>query len=59
MIFHTDGVEPYKTRLSGGYVQVYLSDNSGWIRVANTGGTWTDANSEVVCRELGYSTNGR
>ena len=26
--------------------------------VGNTDGTWTEANSEVVCRELGYSTNG-
>ena len=59
MIFHTGGAELYDVRLSSsGNVEAYFSDSS-WRRVSNAGGTWTDANSEVVCRELGYSSNGR
>ena len=58
MIFHTDGPELYDARIYSGYVEAYFSDTS-WRRVGNAGGTWTDANSEVVCREQGYSTNGR
>ena len=39
-----------------GYVQVFLSDD--WVPVGDSGGTWTVENSNVVCRQLGFDTNG-
>ena len=54
-----DGDEQGDVRLSygnDGYVQVYLSGN--WVHVADTDVTWTQQNSEVVCRELGFAQHG-
>ena len=39
-----------------GRVDVFLS--GVWVPVANSRGTWRLESSQVVCRELGYSTNG-
>ena len=35
---------------------MFLSDD--WIIVGDSGGTWTVENSNVVCRQLGFDTNG-
>ena len=35
---------------------MFLSDE--WVPVASTDIPWTTMNSEVVCRELGYDSNG-
>ena len=56
LCYNTDGLEPGDVALSStpsGYVQVFLS--GVLAPVANSNLSWTGDNSEVVCRELGYS----
>ena len=54
--FALDGPEDGDVRLRyaySGYVEAFISGS--WQPIGNSGGTWTVANSEVVCRELGYN----
>ena len=43
-----------------GYLEVFLSDAapSTWVPVSDSQQTWTEQNSAVVCRQLGYDPNG-
>ena len=55
-ILTIDGPEAGDIRLDGGYdgyVEAFVSGS--WQPVGNGGYTWSVANSEVVCRELGYN----
>ena len=53
---YVDGPQPLEVMLSStryGYARVFLS--GAWVAIADSWGTWTMDNSEVVCRELGYN----
>ena len=55
-----DGAETNDVRLTStnnGRVELFLSNL--WVPVANSFSTWTLESSRVVCRELGYDTNGQ
>ena len=43
-----------------GYLQIFLSDAapSTWVPVSDSQYTWTEQNSAVVCRQLGYNPDG-
>ena len=59
MYNYADGPEVQDIRLRYGYygyVEVFLPDE--WVPVADTHSLWNTMNSEVVCRQLGYDTNG-
>lgn len=50
----TDGYKTGDIRLLfNAGIQVFLSGH--WLRVTNSSMSWTKANSEVVCRQLGYN----
>ena len=58
-LFTLDGPESEDLRLSGtssGRVEVFLSGI--WVPVAQSYLSWTQANANVVCRQLGYAPNG-
>ena len=58
MYFYIDGPQYGDVRLlngDSGRVDVFLSGE--WQAVADSSGSWNIINSEVVCRELGYSLN--
>ena len=54
---YIDGPEAGDVHLDGrdyGRVETFVSGS--WQPVGNGGYTWSVANSEVVCRELGYNS---
>ena len=56
---NTDGPESGDlrlTRTNRGHMEVFLSGT--WHFVADSNMSWTLNNTEVVCRQLGYDTNG-
>ena len=56
-----DGFESGDVRLSStsyyGQVEVFLSGR--WQPVSDSDMSWTQENADVVCRELGYTPNGK
>ena len=60
MTLLADGAETNDVRLTStnnGRVELFLSNL--WVPVANSFSIWTLESSRVVCRELGYDTNGQ